>query len=257
MKNSISKFLIVLVLFSLNSYANDYLSFDQDLSIQTSGLNKFVVDVGAGSLVVRGDNVDKITVAAKIYSKKYDSIEDLQDAFESEMILTLEGKGSVATLKASNKKRIFSFSNSEIAIDINIIVPKTMNIEIDDGSGNMEVSDIDGWVEIDDGSGSLVVRNLGNQLKIDDGSGNMKISNIAGDVFIDDGSGNTIIDDVRGSITIEDGSGQIEVTKVTGDFTVNDGSGSIEIKELSGEFHLVDDGSGSIIVNGKKWNRDD
>jgi hypothetical protein len=40
---------------------------------------------------------------------------------------------------------------------------------------------------------------------------------------------------------------------IGGNFKVDDGSGSIDVKNLSGQFKLIDDGSGTVHVNGERW----
>jgi hypothetical protein len=42
---------------------------------------------------------------------------------------------------------------------------------------------------------------------------------------------------------------------VGGDFKVDDGSGDVVVKNLEGQFKLIDDGSGSIHVNGERWDK--
>jgi len=235
MKKLIYLSAIILFVLAANSYAKNELSFTQDLSIKTGTLNNFIADVGAGSLVIHGAAVSEITVKAKIYSEKYDDIADLKAVFASKMLLTLENKGKSSVLKAMTKKKLFSMSSPNISIDLEIIVPQQMNVEVDDGSGYLKVTDIAGSLQIDDGSGSIYISNIGNDIQIDDGSGNIEISDAKGDVHIDDGSG------------------LINIDRVTGDVSIDDGSGSIKINELAGRFKLLDDGSGSIFVNGKRW----
>jgi hypothetical protein len=254
MKQTIYLFLILFIFTNVN--AENKLSFNRDISMNASDSSKFFADVGAGYLAIQGGDVDEITVKAKIYSNKYGNLDDLQKAFDKYMLFSLERKGSKLVLKAIVKKRSFSFSSPDIAIDLDIIVPRSLNIEIDDGSGNLRVFDIDGKLEIDDGSGSMVIKNIGDNITIDDGSGNLEITNVDGDVRIDDGSGNQIIRNIKGSIYIDDGSGVVDIVKVTGDVSIDDSSGSIKVSELAGNFNLIDDGSGSVHVNGKKWNFD-
>jgi len=239
MQQPIQRILIIFSLFLLINFtasAKNSLSFNQNLSIDANKISFFEIDVGSGSLNVKGDNINQIEVRATIKSKKYSDVRDLQEAFESKMRFTLENSGSKAKLKAGNKKTSgFNFKNPNIQIDLEVIVPNNMNLFIDDGSGSMYIADINGDVEIDDGSGSLEIENIRGDLLIDDGSGSQKITNIDGNVVVDDGSGS------------------IDMKYITGNATIDDGSGSINIEELAGRFKLIDGGSGKIYVNGQKW----
>jgi DUF4097 and DUF4098 domain-containing protein YvlB len=233
---------------AFNVWAFGELSFDTELSIPSKRAKEIFIDVGSGSLNVSSDNVNQVIVNAKVYSNKYHSVDKLTQAFKNKMEFTLDRKGSTIVLKALNRKSFFGHSNAEIAIDLDIVIPKRMNVEIDDGSGDMWVTDIGGTLEIDDGSGATVIDNIADNIFIDDGSGNLTISNVYGSVTIDDGSGKIIMNNIQGDVSIDDGSGEVSITQVTGDVKVDDSSGSITVNELAGHFTLVDDGSGSVHV---------
>lgn len=238
MTKSIKKTLIIFsILLIINTTVNakEKHSFDQDLSLASNDLKALDVDVGSGSLIIRGSDVNEITVMATIESKKYSSLGDLQNAFDEKMTFTLEKSGSKAELKVLNKKGIFGMNNPNIQVNLDITVPNDINLFVDDGSGSMKVSDINGNVEIDDGSGSI------------------QIKNIIGDLLLDDGSGSLEINNVDGNAIIDDGSGSVKINNISGDLTIDDGSGSINVEQLSGKFKLIDGGSGSVYVNGKKW----
>lgn len=102
-------------------------------------------------------------------------------------------------------------------------------------------------LDIDDGSGAINVRGVTGELRISDGSGGIGISNVTGPVDIDDGSGEVDIRDVNGRIRVNDGSGSITIMRTMG-VTVRDGSGSITIRDIEGNVHIPDDGSGSIRI---------
>ncbi len=238
MKKAQQILLTVLLLITQFAFARNEISFEKELNIDTSNSSNIFIDIGAGSLKLRGADVDKISVIAKIYSKEYSSLEKLKTVFNDKMELSLAHKNSTVLLKSLNKKSLFSFSNPNISVDLDVLIPNSLKVEIDDGSGSMTIADINNSLEIDDGSGSIAIKN------------------IVGNVLIDDGSGNSNLTNIDGNITIDDGSGTINIDYVTGDVTVDDGSGSIIINNLQGKFNLEDSGSGSIQVNGKRWKQD-
>ena len=238
MKNPLYRTLMIFGLFvlvNLPANAKNKLTFKQDLSIAADGISELFVDVGSGSLNIKSGHVNDIIVNATISSKKYSDLEDLQEAFDDKMKFSLESSGSKATLKAMSKKQFFSWSDPNIQIDLDVTVPMKIDLNVDDGSGNLKISGIDGNLEIDDGSGS------------------MQIDDIVGNVLIDDGSGSQELSNIDGNVVIDDGSGSVKMENITGNVTIDDGSGSINITNLGGQFKLIDDGSGSVYVNGKKW----
>jgi len=177
------------------------------------------IEAGAGRLVLEGDDGDSIRVKAEIY----------QTVASDDYRLELNSDGNQgARLIAETTSSGFGVSDY---IDLSILVPSTVRISIDDGSGSMRI------------------RNLGTSLDIDDGSGSLEISSVEGDITIDDGSGSLTIENVGGDVMIIDGSGSITVIDVAGTVSVDDGSGSITVRNAQ-DFRLLDDGSGSVNLSG-------
>jgi len=231
----------LLITGSLSASASDIeVEETKKLSLSGSDLTQFKIDAAAGFLVIEGDEgLDSIEVTADIaaYNDKYQ--------------LSLVKKGSKAVLLAdpNPESSINWFSNGSAKIDLTIKVPKGMSLDIDDGSGNIDINYIDAEVTIDDGSGNIDVQNIGGMVHIDDGSGNLNLSNISGKIKVDDGSGNIDIRDVKSDVDIEDGSGQIKLVGVGGEVDIDDGSGDLLVKNAKGHV-TIDDGSGDIKVNG-------
>jgi len=140
-----------------------------------------------------------------------------------------------------------STSGSEVVIeartpgntqfDVTVTVPDSVLVEIEDGSGDIEVRDVAG-VRVNDGSGDVDVAGVSGDLVVtDDGSGDLDLNDIAGTVEIEvDGSGDITVTDVRSDVRIgSDGSGDIRVSNVAGDFEVGSGgSGDISHNNVGG-----------------------
>lgn len=212
---------------------------DRELSLATDGIASFEIDAGAGNLAVVGvDASDSIEVRAAVLVEGA-SGEKAAEFVEQRMVLMLVRDGDTARLVADFRDGM-SFGKRG-AIDLDIRLPKGIDLVIDDGSGALEVSDTGAAVFIDDGSGSIRIARSGDVV-IDDGSGSIDVSDVNGDVDIDDGSGGMTLARISGSVTVDDGSGSIEVTDVGGDFTVIDGgSGSINHSAVAGEVKLPRD----------------
>lgn len=121
--------------------------------------------------------------------------------------------------------------------DVRITLPESMLVEIEDGSGNVDVRDVAG-LRITDGSGDVHAAHIGGDLTVtDDGSGQLDLIDVAGLVHIQsDGSGDITVTDVGGGVRIgSDGSGSITVSNIGGNFEVeSDGSGAINYSEVTG-----------------------
>lgn len=242
-------------LVSLSALAGDKLTFDRSLSLSTDRLSAVEFDVGAGSLEIVGTSGDEIRINATIESDDYRDMDDLLEDFEDNMRFEIDRESEYAMVYAKSKDKMKWGKSKNIAIHLEVEMPRGLDLVVDDGSGSITIENIDGLVSIDDGSGSMTLRSIGSDVRIDDGSGSIMIAGVNGDLDIEDGSGSIELKDISGSVDIEDGSGGIMAKFIGGDFKVDDGSGDVIVKNLDGEFKLVDDGSGSIRVNGEKWGK--
>lgn len=242
-------------LVSLAALAGNEIKFERDLNLATDRLSGIEFDVAAGSLSIVGYEGSEIKVHAIIESDDYKNMNDLMEDFNEKMDFSLTRDSGFALLNAKRKSHMSWGKSKNIAIHLEVAVPKSMDMIIDDGSGSINVEGIDGSVEIDDGSGAITLRQINNDVEIDDGSGAIELSDVRGAIKIDDSSGPIELKHIEGSVDIEDGSGLIMAKDIGGDFRVDDGSGDIIVKDLGGQFELIDDGSGSIKVNGEKWDK--
>jgi DUF4097 and DUF4098 domain-containing protein YvlB len=210
----------------------------KELTLTANSLKKIDIEAGAGGLIIKGSKqATAITVIADIYtSSKSTSSYDFE----------LSDSGSTAFLVAKASSSGSWIGNSP-HIDLVVTVPASMMLAVSDGSGEIEVTDIDGAISITDGSGGLSLNNIHNSVSIVDGSGGIELTNIGGSVDIEDGSGGITLNGIGGDLSIDDGSGSIYARGITGNAEINDGSGDLTVKKVTGIITL-DDGSGDIDI---------
>ena len=214
------------------------------MSLSAETINSLNVNAASGFLIIEGDqNASSIQVRADIELNGVD--EKKMDRY---IILKLEERGDNAFLKSDiDSKWKLLGQNIYGKIDLTVTVPANLALDIDDGSGNINISSIASTISVNDGSGSQEVVSIGGDLDINDGSGSIDLKDVDGSVEMNDGSGSVIISGVSGSVKIDDGSGSIVAKRVGGDITINDGSGNIDIVDAGGSVTLSD-GSGNINV---------
>jgi hypothetical protein len=186
----------------------------------------------AGSLTIRGvEGLDEVRVRGRACA----SSESLLD----ELVLETERSGSTIRIEVPEIDEGSWFSgNRYAALHLDIQVPKGMAAVIEDGSGNVRIEGL-GALSIIDGSGDLEIVDIDGDVDIDDGSGSVRVSGLKGTVRVEDGSGEIDIRDVDGSVVIDDGSGGIDVRDITGDFIVrDDGSGGIDFANVTGRVDI-------------------
>lgn len=221
-----------------HAVADDYVE-NRELSLDAAGIDALFIDTDAGSLQVKGEaGRDLIEVRARIVIPDADADEGGKVVAKS-LRLALDRDANVARLDAVFERGFWGFG-AEGRIDLEISVPAAMNLDVDDGSGPIEIRSVDAEVNIDDGSGSIQVSDAA-AVYVDDGSGSIDIDTVAGDVVIDDGSGRIRVEHVGGSVTIDDGSGDIDVSDVEMDVIItNAGSGGVRLRDVRGRVEQDD-----------------
>jgi DUF4097 and DUF4098 domain-containing protein YvlB len=206
------------------------------MSLSADGIDKFVIDCGSGFLYVTGDeSLKSIEVEAEIIVKgKSDRI--IEDYIEKNIKLELKRQGNAAVLVSLFKNQFPGINFRTRVINLTVQIPKNMDVEVDDGSGELKIEHIDGNLRIDDGSGEIMVRDILGDVDVDDGSGTVDVRNVTGSVTIDDGSGTIEISDIGENVEVSDGSGSIDIDNVVGDVVIKEeGSGSVHIQNVKGK----------------------
>jgi hypothetical protein len=183
------------------------------------------VEAGAGSLRVRGvQGLREVRIRGTACASSADLLDQLS--------VDVDRDGSAVTIETNFPDR--DGMNQSMRIDLVLEVPLGVQAEIADGSGDAEISGL-GATTIDDGSGNLRITDMRGAVAITDGSGDVDIGGVVGDVVIEDGSGDVDITEIRGTVRVSDGSGSINVRGIRGDFIVpNDGSGGVDWANVDG-----------------------
>lgn len=227
--------LILTTLAASLAYAAGEYKEAREMSLATGGIGSLEIHAGSGSMEITGvSGLDEINVEATIVVPARND-DKAKKKIEDDLVLYLEKEGDGAVLQAHFDSSAFSFGDSP-TVHLTIRVPENMSLDIDDGSGSIEIEDVRGDIKLDDGSGSITLSNVGGTVEIDDGSGSITARGVGGDIKIDDGSGGITVSDVAGSVIIDDGSGSIDARDVENDLIiVNDGSGGLSFSNVGGK----------------------
>jgi hypothetical protein len=204
---------------------------ERNAGIDVAGIEKVVLRTGAGDLKVRGSaTATRIEAKGEACAAK----QELLDA--SQVSVRREGKVVYVETALPQDERGWSWGNNDYAyIDLEVALPSGLPVEAIDSSGDAEVSDL-------------------KSLEMQDSSGDLDISGIAGPVEVNDSSGDLEIDRV-GSVRVRDSSGDIEISEVSKDVTVLvDSSGDMRISRVQGSVQVQQDSSGGIRIEDVKGN---
>ncbi len=143
--------ILILIMFaaSLADAAwNDYEEV-RELALDAGAVAALHIEAGAGSLEITGvSDTDRIRVAALIRVPGADA-DKAKEALDEHMVLSLLRKGDDAELKSyfDGGGRMFSDSPS---IGLEVQLPEGMSLHIEDSSGSVKISEVQGTVDYDD-----------------------------------------------------------------------------------------------------------
>ncbi|MBT8488537.1 MAG: hypothetical protein KJO65_06945 [Gemmatimonadetes bacterium] len=220
----------------------DY-ALDREMTLSAADVALVDIRAGSGELHIEGeDGLDEIVVVGRVCASEESFIDELTISGES-----ANGTAVIQTHYPDNR----GWSGRRTArIDLVVLVPAGMAVDVEDSSGDMEVRRT-GNLRIDDSSGGISVSDLRGSLEIDDSSGGLDVDGVEGDVLIEDGSGGLDIRGVAGSVVLRDGSGGIDIVGVGGDVIIEeDGSGGIDVRDVGRNLEVRRDGSGGIRHSG-------
>ena len=204
----------------------------------TSGVERVRIVAHAGDLQVNGrSGAQQVSARGRACSS---DAEDL-----AELTIRVRRDGAALIIEATDPDRDVRFGDHYAYMDLVVDLPQGMPVTIEDGSGNITVTAV-GAARVNDGSGDIRMSDVGGAIEIEDGSGNIEIEEARGDVEIEDGSGDVGLRHVTGSVRVDDGSGEIRIADVTRSVHVDDGSGSIRVERIGGDFIVDDAGSGDV-----------
>lgn len=113
-------------------------------------------------------------------------------------------------------------------VDIEIKVPRTADLDLHTGDGNVGVEGVNGMILLRTGDGNLKLSELEGTLKADTGDGNIDMRNVRGDLTLHTGDGRIDITEVDGSLRAETGDGRVRVTGRFDVLDVKTGDGGID-----------------------------
>ncbi len=230
----------------------------QTAQIEAGVIKKLRVSNPSGDLTIVGsDQADKIEAVAKIKRTENVPSEEFKMAF---------------TERGEEAEFVNSLSSSSFGInvlhqmDITLTVPRNMELDIVDESGNITVSGITGPVVINDQSGDMELKDIEGEVQVTDESGEIKFEKVKGNITLIDDSGNIELANNQGNVNIEDSSGEIDISnhsgmivvvddsgnvkidQVKGNVTVEDESGDLRIEQIEGDVRIESDSSGNVTI---------
>jgi len=220
-------------------------SADRNARAPVAGVARIRIETGAGALKVTGRaGAGEVGISGRACSNSEALLAAtaVRVARESDVLLvSAELPDSVA------RRGLFGDASDYATLDLEITVPDTLPLDIEDSSGDVELVHV-AATRLADSSGDITINSVAGDLELTDSSGNIEIEDVRGNLRLSDSSGDMDIRQVKGAVHIEtDTSGDVTITDVDRDVTIDiDSSGGIRVARIGGSFTVGADASGDI-----------
>jgi hypothetical protein len=189
-----------------------------------TGVNQLVVDDTSGDINIHPGDTSSIIVSGTKYVYGL-------GAGPNDLQVQYDQSGNTLTVKAENG---FSLFEGDRGINLDITVPRTLGLTVQEVSGNVAVQDITGPVSLETVSGDIKANELNGQISLTTTSGNIRASDINGQTALSSTSGDIEVDhaQLHGQTTLDNTSGNISVTgslDPNGSYHMDDTSGDIQL----------------------------
>lgn len=242
--NKLGGQLLLVILLSSGAAWAEECEFTSERTAKFNGpVKKVVVTADAGSLNVHGDTAGELKAVGRACASSESLLGKiaLESRRENDTVY-------LTVVLGSGMGDLFSFSRYAY-LDLDIAVPRNVELDVTDSSGDLELSDV-GMTRVNDSSGDQLLKNINGNLSVNDSSGVIRVMSVVGNVEVEDSSDNIDIEDVRGDVRIiADSSGDMAIAKISGNVEiVDDSSGDITIRDVKQNVKINNDSSGDINV---------
>ncbi len=121
---------------------------------------------------------------------------------------------------------------------LNFDVPQNININIDNTSSDITLTQLKGQVEISNDYGNVQATDMQSNITLKVASGSAVLKSIEGNVNTDCAYGNLVLNNIKGFVNVKNNSSDIALASVIGNTLINTSYGNIYIDSLSGKLKI-------------------
>jgi hypothetical protein len=216
-------------------------SFDKTFSVQ--GPVQLEVSTGSGDVQVSVGSGNEVRIHGEIHAHGWSS----DDAHRKMQEIAANPPVS----QENNLIRVGGVGQrvNNLSIDYRIEVPAATELHCGTGSGDVQVSGIQGPATFTSGSGNVKATGIGNDVQATAGSGDITFSDIQGQVQVTTGSGDISVRGAKGAVRLHTGSGKLEIGAPNDAVVAETGSGDVIVDGAHADLR-VRTGSGDVQIDG-------
>ncbi|MFY9977201.1 MAG: DUF5668 domain-containing protein, partial [Candidatus Sulfotelmatobacter sp.] len=185
-----------------NMFGQTYNYSDQIEQDIPAGATLLRVNDEHGAVHVSAADDNKITVM--VHKRVGAENQSDADKFNAESKPTLTATGGELTLNANTAGQVTGVHVGmyvrSVESDLDISVPRKMQVQITSRRGDVSVDDRDGEIDINSQHGDVSLENIAGNAKLNIEKGSAKIEQVTGDVHIDGHLNEVSVSDVKGSV---------------------------------------------------------
>jgi len=196
---------------------SDY-EYDVNANSPSQGVSRVVLDNLRGNLSLKGEDGGDVRVSGHKTIRAFNRSD--ADRGNEQSQIRVERQGDLLIVRAEEPRNLRMLS---VSADLDITVPKGVDVEARGRNGDLTVEDVNGSVDVTNGRGDVRLNHIGKDVRIESSrSGLVRATGVKGNVDLQ-GRGNEVqIEDIQGQVTIN------------GEY-----SGTLEFRALAKQFHFT------------------
>lgn len=216
-------------------------TFEKTMTV--SGPVQVELNNGSGRVEIRSGQTGQVRVHAEftVWASIFDGQNNHLDEIRNHPPVDQQGN----LIRVESRGDMFN----HVRIDYTIYVPEDTAVRASNGSGAMEVNDIQGPVNLRTGSGRIGAHRIHNDAETKTGSGSIELIDIGSRATAETGSGGIELSHVGGDVHATTGSGSIRMDRTPARIVTHTGSGTVTISGAGNDLR-ASTGSGSIHIDG-------
>ena len=190
--------------------------YDVNASAPSSGVTRIILDSARGSLNLKGEGDGDVRITGRRTIQAYNKSD--ADRANEQSPVRIDRQGDLLIVRTEDS----AGGSINSTVDLDITVPKRLDVEARERAGDLSISDIDGIVSIGNGRGDIRLSGIGKDVRIEANR-----------------SGLIRAVDVKGNFDLDGRGGDVQLENLAGPATINgEYSGTLEFRNLAKSMHF-------------------
>jgi DUF4097 and DUF4098 domain-containing protein YvlB len=184
----------------------------------STGVTRVVLDNLHGSISLKGGDGGNLLVSGRKTIRAFSRAD--ADRADQQSPIKMDRQGDLLIIRADDPRNSSMLS---VSADLEITIPRALDVEVRGRTGELTVDDIGGDVDVTSGRGDLRLGNIGKNVRIEGTRGGL-----------------VRVTEVKGKLDVTGNGGDVQIENVQGPVTVNgEYGGTLEFHALAKSLHFT------------------